>query len=340
MQALLASFHLVSVDDHSLLPPSPRSVSPYQSDDEVVWSPSLSSSSASVAEPGSHSEASDDDDFVLLNKPRKIPRRWSDLINGSDPSNDQSDERDQSPPSRNSPATKQPFIDTTIGAADSGQAGSPASPCTPVDRTAGATPIPASERRIAARPATRSTRSPPVEVPTSTSISASTQEARNQRKSEQATCPKALRKLKRERKKEAKAATAKATTPEDKAKARKERRKAARQRRRDRKMLQKEEAGATARPVPLVTKATPTKPKVITTTTSPEMYEEASRFITSCVNSTCHLDYSSILDQVPRRSHCQARLGLPFDSASIFDRRTWFYVHRTSHNPTGGTRLY
>jgi hypothetical protein len=271
MHSLLASFHIVSLQDNPNRPSSPRSVTPYESDDEVVWP--LSSSSASAAEPGSQSEASDDDDdFVLLNKPRI--RKASRSLNRSD------EERDDS---QNSAA---PSIDTTTRAADLAQAGSAASPCTPGDRTAMATPIPPSERRSADWPAKRATRPPPIEAPSSTPILASY--ARDQRKLTGATRPqKAL-------KKEAQAAAAtKATTSQDEEQARKERRRAARQRRKERRMLQKRQA---AKPVSPVTKATPATPKVTATTTSPEMYKEASHFITSCVNFNRYFDHLSILD--------------------------------------------
>lgn len=287
MHSLLASFHLVSIQDNPSPPSSLRSVSPYQSDDEVVWS--LSNNSASAAEPGSQSEASDDDDdddFVLLNKPR-IRKASRSLSN----------ERDDQLPglSQNSTA---PTIDTTTRAGDLAQAGNDASPCTPGDRTAMVTPIPPSERRSANWTAKRATRPPPIETPSSASILASY--ARDQRKLTRATRRKAaaLKKEVEELKKEAQAASAaaaatKATISGDEEQARKERRKAARQRRKERRRLQKRQA---TKPVPPVSKATPATPKVITTTTSPEMYKEASRFITSCVNFNRHLDHSSILD--------------------------------------------
>ena len=282
MHSLLASFHIVSLQDNPNRPSSPRSVTPYESDDEVVWP--LSSSSASAAEPGSQSEASDDDDdddFVLLNRPRI--RKASRSLNRSDQSNE---ERDDQPPgqSQNSAPSS---IDTTTRAADLAQAGSAASPCTPGDRTAMATPIPPSERRSADWPAKRATRPPPIEAPSSTSVLAS--RARDQRKLTGAT--RRQKALKKEA--QVAATTTKATTSEDKEQARKERKRAARQRRKQRRMLQKRQV---AKPVSPVTKATSATPKVTATTTSPEMYEEASHFITSCVNSNRYFDHSSILD--------------------------------------------
>jgi hypothetical protein len=283
MQSLIDSFHLVSCSDSRSLPSSsssPVSLSPYDSEDEVVWS--LSSSSISAAE-----HCDDDEDFVLLHKPpiRKTIRRWSDQV----------DAQESAPP-----PTK-PCNDI--------EAENVASRFTPVDRTASVTPIPTSTRRP---PITRGIRPPPVESPASTFVSADTQEVNDQRKPvEQAPRRKRGEKFK----KEAKAAAVKTTTSEEQTK--KERKRAARRRRKERMMLRKQQAEV----VTPVTKETPTKAKVVTTTTtSAEMYEEASLFITSCVSFTLYLDDPSILGQVPRGSNCEARLGLPFDLASIINR--------------------
>lgn len=249
MQSLIDSFHLVSCSDSRSLPSSssssPVSLSPYDSEDEVIWS--LSGSSASAAEHGD-----DDEDFVLLHKPRihKTIRRWSDQFDTQESA---------------SLVTK-PCIDT--------EGDNTASRFTHVDRAASVTPIPTSIRRP---PATREIRPPPVEPPTSTFVLAATQEAAR---------PKREKKFK-------KAAVVKTTTSKDEEQTKKERKRAARRRRKERKMLQKRQAEV----VTPVTKETPTKTKVVTTTTSPEMYEEASRFITSCVSSTLYLDDPSILDR-------------------------------------------
>ncbi len=239
MQSLIDSFHLVSCSDSRSLPSSsssPVSLSPYDSEDEVVWS--LSSSSASAAEHGD-----DDEDFVHLHKPhiRKTIRRWSDQVDAQESA---------SPPTNNI------------------EADNIASRFTPVDRTASVTPIPTSTSRP---PVTRGIRPPPVESPASTSVSVATQEANDQRKPvEQA----ARRKRETKFKKEAKAAAVETTTSEEQTK--KERKRAARRRRKERRMLRKQQTKA----VSPVTKETPKKAKVVTTTTSPEMYEEASNFIT------------------------------------------------------------
>jgi len=205
MQSLIDSFHLVSCSDSRSLPSSsssPVSLSPYDSEDEVVWS--LSSSSVSAAE-----HCDDDEDFVLLHKPpiRKTIRRWSDQLDAQ-----------ESP----SPPTK-PCNDI--------EAENVASRFTPVDRTASVTPIPTSTRRP---PITRGIRTPPVSSPF---VSADTHEVNDQRKPvEQAPRRKRGEKFK----KEAKAAAVKTTTSEEQTK--KERKRAARRRRKERMMLRKQQA--------------------------------------------------------------------------------------------------
>jgi len=247
MQSLIDSFQLISCSDSHSLPSSsssPVSLSPYDSEDEVVWS--LSSSSASAVEYGD-----DDEDFVLLHNPpiRKTIRRWSDQFDAQESA---------------STPTKSCNTNDTEG-------DNIVSRFTHVDRTASVTPIPTSIRRT---PVTQGIRPPPAE---STFVSATTQDANDQRK----PVEQAARRKKRgkEFKKEAKAAAAKTTRSEDvdDEQTKKGRKRAARRRRKERMRLRKQQAEV----VTPVTKETPTKAKVVTTPTSPEMYKEASLFITS-----------------------------------------------------------
>ncbi|KAF8631414.1 hypothetical protein AX17_005092 [Amanita inopinata Kibby_2008] len=117
MQSLHEAFDVLSLsDNHSRSRSStissplsiPRSLTPHDSEDEVVWSLSESSisfsaiseaGSSAFPQPGSdHAEdgGDGDDDFVLLSGPRCIRaiRRWSDLISESGSSNGECHEPD------------------------------------------------------------------------------------------------------------------------------------------------------------------------------------------------------------------------------------------------------
>ncbi|KAF8626270.1 hypothetical protein AX15_004944 [Amanita polypyramis BW_CC] len=245
-----------------LSPPSSTPSSPYEVEDEIVWSLSGTNISFSAHDSDSGDNDSDsgdnDSDFVLLDKPRSVRAIDSDL----------SDSQDET---RTSASTNPPFVDApAVPSVTSSLTRDDDSipkvihsaklePSTATDRAATPTPIPvpqAPERGDAHSEIAKVATPPPaVETP----VSAPVQETVDNREEAGAAIP----------------LTAVAT-PEDKEEAKKERRRAARKRRRQQKKLRGKQSDSAS-------KATPNK--VVTETTPAELYQEASSFISSFLES-------------------------------------------------------
>ena len=272
METLTDSFAALSppsLPSHPSSPLSiPRSISPYVSEDEVVWclSGSNVSFSAHDSETGklSHDD-NDDGDFVLLDKPRSS-RRWSD----ADLSDSQNEPRSAAATSEQSSVPREASL-IREDAHDKTKLQS----SIPIDRVASATPVPTPGRRLEAAEA--ATLPPTVDAP----VPASTQDLERiahkkaARKHKRKAARKHKKELKKLQKKEAKAAVASAA-PDDTERTKKKR--AARRCRRERKR-QREQADPAVKPAPKKV-----RPTVVTETTPPELYQEASNFISSCVS--------------------------------------------------------